>query len=605
MARILLRAACLAAALLPVRAPAGDPGFRSVIATGTADIHRNSEGDVVVLKDGTLLAAWTEFQGGAHDHSEARIRSARSSDGGRTWGNQATLAEKPDGLNVMTASLLRLASGDILLFYQHKRSLEEMDVYARRSQDEGANWSAPVLLTPQPGYAVMINDRPIQLRDGRILCPMAVVSGLAGIDSLAGRKDFVTITYYSDDQGATWTPGKGLCFAPARGAMEPGLAEMLDGTLLQNIRTQTGEIWHSRSQDRGETWTVAKSWSLPAPEAPSTMVRMPGTDDLLVFHNPDPRLGRKPLVASLSRDGGETWGDRKVIEGGMRHDYAYTSATFHGDRMLLTYYEGERTLVFRSVPICSLWTFSAASVRPKAVTGPARACAGEGGAVYAVAAVPGAVSYAWTAPPDARVAEGQGSDHVRIVFGSTAGPVQVAAVLPCGVSEPASLEVAVDPPPPEPEVTLRGSWLIAPAAETYRWTRAGDTAVLGRAREFQARERVPYVVTVTDSQGCSRASRAYRPDSVPTVPAGLSGMILRLGGSHAGIYLPLDSLAPGFLNARLVDASGKVAWARSANVGSRELLEWTAERLAPGVYTLSLGVDGRPTRVRRVPIMRP
>ena len=339
----------------------------TMLAPATATNPRNSEGDIVVLRDGKLLVAWSEFTGGAADDSKARIAAARSADGGRTWSPRFTLQENVGTQNVMSVSFLRSRSGEILFFYGVKNSPRELYFMVRRSRDEAQTWSEPVRVMSDPGYYVMNNARVVQLRSGRILCPTSFTQ-----EVWTRKEQFRTVMYYSDDDGRTWRRGRGIVVCPQRGAMEPGLLELQDGRLLQIIRTQMGEIWHSHSTDGGDTWTEARPWTMRAPESPSTLARLPGSGELVLIYNPVVKLGtdhsgpRSPLVAALSRDEGKTWSSPKEIEpdrsatsaaeGGATppQGYAYTSVTFHGDRALLTYYfsrDKRLSLKFKSLPI--------------------------------------------------------------------------------------------------------------------------------------------------------------------------------------------------------------------------------------------------------------
>src|SRR5688572_6061437 len=141
----------------------------NMLAPATATNPRNSEGDIVVLRDGKLLVAWSEFTGGASDDSKARIAAARSADGGRTWSPRFTLQENVGTQNVMSVSFLRSRSGEILFFYGVKNSPRELYFMVRRSRDEAQTWTEPVRVMADPGYYVMNNARVVQLRSGRIL----------------------------------------------------------------------------------------------------------------------------------------------------------------------------------------------------------------------------------------------------------------------------------------------------------------------------------------------------------------------------------------------------------------------------------------------------
>ena len=88
--------------------------YESFIAAATNDNLRNTEADILVLRDGTLLAAWADFYGGSTDDAPARISAAKSTDGGRTWAARFTLQENIGRANVMSVSWQRLRNGDVL-----------------------------------------------------------------------------------------------------------------------------------------------------------------------------------------------------------------------------------------------------------------------------------------------------------------------------------------------------------------------------------------------------------------------------------------------------------------------------------------------------------
>lgn len=354
------------ALLLAVSATrASEEVIDSFIARATAENPRNTEADILVRRDGRLLVAWSEFYQGSRDDAPARISAAHSSDGGRTWGPRFTLQENTGQANVMSASLLRSRTGDVLFFYLRKNSLTDLKAWVRRSSDDATSWGEPMLVTPEPGYHVMNNARVIQLRSGRLLAPVATTRQVG-----TKNDDFRTVVYLSDDDGRTWRRGRTLLPAPKRGAMEPGLIELRDGRVMQIIRTQTGYIWRSFSSDGGDTWTDAAPWDIEAPEAPATLVSVPRTGDWLLVWNPIVTWGnadktvlganhggaRTPLSAMVSRDEGQTWSRPHNLESNPACTYAYTSVTFHRERALLSYYhfpQGGKllSLKFKSVPL--------------------------------------------------------------------------------------------------------------------------------------------------------------------------------------------------------------------------------------------------------------
>ena len=319
--------------------------FSTVVAPAGDDNPRNSEGDIIVLKDGRLLLAYTEFLGSTSgDFEPARISARISSDGGTTWEKKFVLAENQEGLkNAMIASFLRLADGTIMLGYNKKVSRADTRFHVRFSKDEAESWSEEVSVISEPSYGAVYNFAPIQLTSGRILAPYSYSP------DYTLENHFRVQVYYSDDGGASWDVGETVIDLPKRGAMEPGLVELGDGSVLMHLRTQLGKVYRSLSRDGGLTWTDPAPTSLLNPESPIATARIPSTGDLLVVfnnnYNPDGphHLGaRGPLTAATSSDGGKTWQGLQDIENDPEMEYSYPSITFRNDQVLLSYYRSYR-----------------------------------------------------------------------------------------------------------------------------------------------------------------------------------------------------------------------------------------------------------------------
>jgi sialidase-1 len=343
---------------LPVAA--GRPDIARDVYPATAEHPRYSEGSVAVLKDGALLYATTEFAGGAGDAAAARVVARESRDGGRTWGEARVLQENVGAQNVMSVTLRRLKPGSpdgpLGLFYLVKNGPADLKVHLRVSDDEAKSFGKAVCVTDGPGYHVMNNDRVAVLSTGRIVCPVART------DDVSKGGHFVSLCFFSDDGGKTWRKGADAVDAPKRGAMEPEVVELADGTLLMIARTQLGHIATALSKDGGDHWGDPGQFPVKAPESPATVRRVPATGDLLLVWNNtyDPKAGhggkRTPLTAAVSADEGKTWKHVRDLETSPDHAFAYTSVTFAGDRVLLTYYvadpkTGRLSSRFRSLPV--------------------------------------------------------------------------------------------------------------------------------------------------------------------------------------------------------------------------------------------------------------
>ncbi|HWQ93813.1 MAG TPA: sialidase family protein [Clostridia bacterium] len=333
---------------------------------------RNSEGAFVALASGRILFLYTRFHGGADDASPARIVSIFSDDQGRTWDcNHQVAVENEAGANVMSVSLLRLRSGKIALFYLVKNSLIDCRPVMRLSTDEARTWSEPRVVTDAPGYFVLNNDRVIQLKNGRLVMPLAFHRARHG-DSKSYRSwdgRAMAFWYASDDEGGTWAEAKDWWALPVRsgtGLQEPGVVELADGRLFSWMRTDQGVQYGCYSADEGKTWPLPKRTELASPTSPASIKQLPGSSELLAVFNdhsgrfPFPKGKRSPLVAAISSDGGKTWPRRKVIEPDPDGWYCYTAMHFVEHAVLLAYCAGDskvgglNRLRIRQVPLAWL-----------------------------------------------------------------------------------------------------------------------------------------------------------------------------------------------------------------------------------------------------------
>lgn len=313
---------------------------------------RNSEGDIIELKDGRLCLIYTRFTGGSGDHAAADLAMRTSEDGGKTWSDDSIVVEHPGGLNVMSVSLLRLANGKIALFYLRKTSKEDCRPIMRISNDEAKTWSKPtVCITDQVGYYVLNNDRAVQLRSGRLILPVAWHQGPGQPRDTAG----VIMCYLSDDNGQTWRRSKDSFrgYAPNGRRItvqEPGVVELKDRRLMMFMRTNAGSQYICYSQDAGETWTKPKPSDLVSPLSPASIKRIPWTGHLISVWNDHsgihdyPTGRRTPLCIAVSKDEGNTWSTSRVIEGNPDGWYCYTAITFVKDRALLAYCAGDKKI---------------------------------------------------------------------------------------------------------------------------------------------------------------------------------------------------------------------------------------------------------------------
>ena len=337
-------------ALLPLHQtttkPGPEPGHKPVgphemiVCPATVQNPRNSEADVELLKDGSLLMTYTEFYGGnGTDWGKARIGAKTSKDGGRSWSNSFTLVENRGQMNVMSPSLLRLKSGRLAMIYMLKNSEADCRVLYVTSSDEGKTWTQPQSVTPSIRYWGMNNDRLVQLKSGRLLAPLWFVDDWRKSHHTRG------VVFYSDDDGNSWKSGAEVDIPEGpRGVDEPAVIELKNERVLMMIRSDLGKVFKSISSDAGLTWSQPEVLPLDSPTAPSSIARIPSTGDLVFVWNnsrkgPKHTQDRFPLTAAISHDEGKTWGRIKNVDATQGFTYAYTSLTFLSPKaLLMTYY---------------------------------------------------------------------------------------------------------------------------------------------------------------------------------------------------------------------------------------------------------------------------
>lgn len=362
----------------------------TIVCPATDMYPRNDEATAVLLKDGSILLAWSRFSGLNRsasrstaydpltglpgqdlnsDNAPAHIAAVISRDGGLTWSDAETLVADSAGLNVMNPSLARLTDDSLGLVYNLRESLTSAYRVFRRSLDEGRSWSAPIFIT-DTGYKTGCNDRLTVLDSGRLIAPIHCTDDW-------GSHYLHTRVAWSDNHGQTWSLSPALELPKVHGSgesgcWEPDVVQRADGSLLMVMRTAMGTLFRAESDDAGETWHGLRSMEVVAPVAPAILRRIPDTSALLLVWNwhYDWReaMGgrRRPLACAVSYDGGASWptSQRHILEADPNFTYAYPSCLFVGDQAMITYYVsaaddpfGARSLKALFIPLASLHNY--------------------------------------------------------------------------------------------------------------------------------------------------------------------------------------------------------------------------------------------------------
>ncbi|MCB0189204.1 MAG: exo-alpha-sialidase, partial [Caldilineaceae bacterium] len=258
----------------------------AVVQASGPDNPRNDTASVAKLANGDLMVVWHKYRTGAQGSSDfgvCDIATKRSSDQGRTWDRERILVKTAAGdNNVQAPALRKLRNGDLLLVsLQGHKGGESSTMCLFRSTDDGETFlPEPPIWKRSPGQWLQ-GGAPslLELQNRRLLLPF---HGGVGHQ---GSQHNVVHCFYSDDGGQHWQRNVEALDLPMRGAMEASVAELPDGELIMSLRTQLGAVFLSRSLDGGESWALAQTSGVKAPESCTCLRAIPGTDHLILLWN--------------------------------------------------------------------------------------------------------------------------------------------------------------------------------------------------------------------------------------------------------------------------------------------------------------------------------
>lgn len=323
---------------------------------------RNSEGDFITLADGTIMFAYSRYTGGRNDHSPCDIAAVFSHDGGNSFNDEPLIlvrASQHGVRNIMSVSLMRMANGDIGLFYLVKNDGTGTSSYVlRRSSDDGKSFGEPVECIPQgfPGYYVVNNSRVLRASSGRLFIPAAYHrSGIGDEGYIRSEGYAVSHFFYSDDDGITWEESRqaltlGGQSETGTGLQEPGVVELFGGVLYAYFRTDRMYQYESVSLNGGKSWFAPQTSSFTSPASPMKIAVNPYSGLYYAVWNPVPNYngrkadakgwitaGRTPLVMSCSNNGID-FCEYAVIEDDPARGFCYPAIHFLDENTALLAY---------------------------------------------------------------------------------------------------------------------------------------------------------------------------------------------------------------------------------------------------------------------------
>jgi len=282
---------------------------------------------------GALLAIWT--QGSREAATDLRVVSSRSTDGGQQWSPLEVIADDGgvSGLVACFGFPIVSRSGRIYCFYNKSVGIGDGGHYfsgvlrCSFSDDDGLTWRSGDVDIPfrrthfdHPDTTVpcacIVWQKPIRDSQGRFVVGFSRWSSKQvfprpekgfHLDSSSElvRFDGIDEGPHPRDLKLTWLPeGETSIRVPcpieperSRGyslCEEPSIVLLPDGRLFLIVRTVTGSIWYTVSDDNGASWRPTEILRfrdggdpVPHPKSPCPIYRLEDGRFLLLFHNHD------------------------------------------------------------------------------------------------------------------------------------------------------------------------------------------------------------------------------------------------------------------------------------------------------------------------------
>jgi predicted neuraminidase len=324
---------------------------------------------LIVLPDGHILAAW--FGGTREGADDVAIWLSRRDEDG--WKEPVKIADEASEPH-WNPVLFRDGEGKVWLFYKVGKEIRSWRTMYRVSEDNGRTWSeTAILVEGDSGGRGPVKNKPIILQDGTWVAPASI--------ELDTWEAFADLSY---DNGKTWTTGNKITLPQAQaaagsdavptvtaaeadtpvppvpaasfqgiGVIQPAVWESEPGQVHMLLRSTIGLTCRSDSKDNGKTWTDAYATDLPNNNSGLDLVRL-DSGVLAVVYNPVAQNWgkRTPIVISLSRDNGSTWGETFVLEDAPG-EYSYPAIVAAGDEVYVTYTWKRKRIAFWRLAVTS------------------------------------------------------------------------------------------------------------------------------------------------------------------------------------------------------------------------------------------------------------
>ena len=281
-----------------------------------------------------LVAAW--FGGTAEGKPDVGIWVSRHDS--KAWSKPVEVADgvqSPEKRHpCWNPVLFQPKGGPLMLFYKVGPTPSTWWGMLRTSEDGGKSWSAGQKMGEDTKIGQLlgpVKNKPIQLKDGTILCPSSSEHEGWRIHFEATR-----------DLGKTWEVIGPINDGKEFGAIQPSILTYADGRMQVLCRSKQEKVTQAWSQDGGKTWGPMSATSLPNPNSGTDAVTLADGRQLIVYNHTTrigigaPAKGREMLNIAISKDG-KDWKTVLTLEK-QKGEYSYPAMIQTTDgRVHITY----------------------------------------------------------------------------------------------------------------------------------------------------------------------------------------------------------------------------------------------------------------------------
>lgn len=274
--------------------------------------------------------------GHAHAASDSHIAQRISKDKGRTWLAEQNICQFENGVSAQNVIMLATPAGRIVAWVSRfefkNKGHERAHQFWSQSDDHGATWAPWKRFDPSNERSSYYMTDAIALAGG----------GLLAIDAAfppSGAGNCFAQAWRSEDGGGTWEVASRLTEPAENLGDEVGILETRPGEILCLLRDRRGTTtWRMWSKDGGRTWSKRQDIGDMVGCFQRPLLTRLDAQTLLATGRD--RV-RRQVVAFVSRDNGQTFGERHILES-YQADGAYTGAVALGPRLALITWYGDR-----------------------------------------------------------------------------------------------------------------------------------------------------------------------------------------------------------------------------------------------------------------------